>query len=451
MTPWSAPASGPSVVRDASFGITQGANGSACVEQAADLPFSPTFDAGTLNPKAGEFAPMVINLDRADGSQEFSSVTVSPPDGLIGKLAGIPYCADAALATAAAKTGKQELADPSCPAASQVGTADVGAGAGPSPYFTQGKAYLAGAYRGAPLSLAIITPAVAGPYDLGTVVVRTALHVNPTTARITAESDPFPRILQGIPLDVRSISLRLDRPNFTLNPTDCSPAAFSGSASSVLGKTSPLSKGFQVSGCKNLKFGPKLKLRFSGGMKRSGHPALRSVLTMPPNGANIARAAVTLPPTQQIDNAHIQNPCTRVQFAVDQCPKGSILGYAKAFSPLLDKPLEGRVYFRSNGGERLLPDIVADLRGQINVVLVGAVDTSRRSIRTTFQTVPDAPVSKFILTLKGGKQGLLVNNRNFCARPYRAQVKFLAQSGKEVLRKPRIGSSCSEAKKKKGR
>jgi hypothetical protein len=448
LTPWSAPASGPPAALGDEFAIDQGANGAPCAQSLAALPNAPAFDAGTVAPSAGAYSPLVLNLGRADGSQEFSALTLSPPPGLVGKLAGIPYCPDAALAAAAARSGRAELASPSCPA-SQVGSVDIGAGAGPAPYFTQGRAYLAGPYKGAPLSLAIITPAVAGPYDLGTVVVRTALEVDPTTAQITAVSDPFPRILEGIPLDVRSIAVKLDRPGFTLNPTNCDPLAFTGQETATTGAAANLAMHFQAGGCQGLGFKPELALKLTGGSHRGDHPKLRSVLTMPAGGANIARAAVLLPPGEQIDNAHIQNPCTRVQFAAHQCPKGSILGYAKAFSPLLDEPLQGPVYFRSNGGERLLPDIVADLNGQIHVVLVGAIDAVDARIRTTFATVPDAPVSRFVLNLKGGKQGLLVNNRNICARTYRARVSFDAQNGKTSDRTPVVKTSC-EKKKGKG-
>jgi hypothetical protein len=279
------------------------------------------------------------------------------------------------------------------------------------------------------------------------VVVRTALEVDPTTAQITAVSDPFPRILEGVPLDVRSIAVRLDRPGFTLNPTNCDPLAFAGQETSTAGSSAALHMHFQAGGCQGLGFKPKLALKLTGGTRRAGHPKLRSVLRMPPGGANIAKATVLLPPGQQIDNAHIQNPCTRVQFAAHQCPKTSILGYAKAFTPLLDEPLEGPVYFRSNGGERLLPDIVADLNGQIHVVLVGGVDTVNARIRTTFATVPDAAVSRFVLNLKGGKQGLLVNNRNICARTYRARVTFDAQNGKAAERSPVVQTSCGRQTK----
>src|SRR5215204_952969 len=256
MTPWSAPASGPPAERQSSFEIA-----SSCAASAAELPHRPTLRAGTTDPRAGAFSPLVVDLSRADGSQELSGLSLTAPDGLTGKLAGIPYCPEDALAAAAARSGRAELAGPSCPEASRLGSVAVGAGAGPAPYFTSGQIYLAPPYKGAPASMAIITPAVAGPFDLGTVVVRTALRLDPETARITAVSDPIPEILEGIPLDVRRVAVRLDRPGFILNPTDCSELSFTGTATSTQGEGAELKDGFQASGCRRLGFGPELSIK----------------------------------------------------------------------------------------------------------------------------------------------------------------------------------------------
>jgi len=446
LTPWSAPESGPPASLADAHSISAAADGGSCPTSAANQPNSPSFEAGSESPLAGAFSPFVVRLSRADGSQQFSSLTVTPPPGLLGRLAGIPYCPDAALAAAAAKSGTEEREAPSCPQASQVGSALAGAGAGSNPIFVSGKAYLAGPYKGAPLSLAIVTPAVAGPYDLGDVVVRAALEIDPETARITVKSDPIPTELKGIPLDVRSIAVRMDRPSFTLNPTNCEDMAVGGSLTTVPGATVPLSNRFKVDGCRELGFRPRLALRFGGATKRNHHPSVTGVLKPRAGNANISRAAVLLPPTLQIDNASIQNPCTRVQFAANACPKGSILGRAKAFSPLLDRPLEGPVYFRSNGGERLLPDLVADLRGQVDIVLVGGVSAVHRRIRTVFANVPDAPVSRFELRISGGKRGWLVNNDNLCKRPQRANVTMRGQNGRIVSSKPTVATACKKKK-----
>jgi hypothetical protein len=463
LTPWSAPQSGPPATPSASFQISQG-----CAPSAGQQPNHPAFHAGTETPAAGIFSPFGLELNRDDGSQELSGLSVALPEGLLARLAGVGECSEAQLATARGREreggGAEELASPSCPASSEVGTVTVGAGAGLTPYFTTGKAYLAGPYKGAPLSLAIITPAVAGPYDLGDVVVRAALQVDPYTAQVTAVSDPIPHILDGIPLDVRSIALKVNRSQFTLNPTNCEKMAITGTATSVLGIPAALSNPFQVGECTKLGFRPKLALSLKGSTRRAKNPALRAVVTYPGRGAyaNIAKVSTVLPKSEFIDNRHVDNPCTRVQFNSGKapgegCPPASVLGRAKAWSPLLDRPLEGPVYFRSNGGERELPDLVVDLRGQIEVQLVGFIDSVGKKgsevsrTRTTFANVPDAPVSRFEIELKGGKRGLLQNSANLCKVKNIAQVKATAQNGKTYDTTPKVTNSCAKRHPKKGK
>jgi hypothetical protein len=445
LKPWTAPASGPDATPTDSFQIVTAPGGGTCPSTPASQPNAPSFEAGTASPLAGAYSPFLLRLARQDGSQEIKGLDVVLPPGLTGKLAGLTYCSEGALAAVAAKSGRAEQASPSCPSSSELGSVTVGAGAGPAPYYVQGKAYLAGPYKGAPLSMAILTPAVAGPFDLGTVLVRTALQVDPETARIHAVSDPIPTILEGIPLDVRSIALRVDRPGFTLNPTSCNPLAFSGRALSSLGQSASLANRFQVGGCRSLGFKPKLSLRLRGGTKRGDNPALTATLKMPPGGANIARAQVALPHSEFLDQSHIRTICTRVQFAADACPPGAIYGYAKAWTPLLDQPLQGPVYLRSSSNT--LPDLVPDLGGQIPIVLHGRTDSIRGGIRNTFEGLPDAPVTKFVLSLKGGKRGLLVNSRDICEREYRATAAFTAQSGKESEFRPLMKADCKGQKK----
>ena len=452
LTPWANPEE--PVTETSSFEVTSGPGGGPC--PSGGLPFAPSFTAGTVNPLAGAYSPFTMRLQRNDGTQRLAGLELNLPKGLVGKLAGIPYCPDDVLASIAAQDqpgqGAGQLASPSCPAASQIGKATVGAGAGSPVYIDTGRVYLAGPYKGAPLSVAIVNPAVTGPFDLGNVVVRAPLYVDPSTAQIHTVSDPIPTILHGIPLDIRDVQLALDRPDFTLNPTSCEESAFVGTASSEGGATAPLRQRFQTSSCSRLGFKPRLSISLLGKTKRTGHPALKAVLRPKPGQANIGRTVVMLPKSQFIDNAHIGNPCTRPQFAESNCPPVSVLGKARAFSPLLDQPLEGRVYFRSNGGERELPDIVVDLQGQIHVTLVGFVDSvevkgsEKSRLRTTFATVPDAPVSKFTLSLFGGKKGLLVNSENLCARPRFATVLMDGQNGKTHDAEVRIKTSCPKKK-----
>jgi hypothetical protein len=454
--PYSDP--GVPIERTATFEVTGGANGGPCVTQESQLPNKPTLEAGTLSPIAGAYSPFVFKVKREDGSQALSTVSATLPEGLLGKLAGVKECSNAQIAQAESRSGEGqgalELSSPSCPASSQVGTVNVGTGVGSQPYYVQGKAYLAGPYKGAPLSLAIITPAVVGPFDLGTIVVRTALHVDEETAQITAVSDPIPTIVHGLPTVVQSISLNMNRPEFTINPTSCEPKQIEASATSTLGNVAPLRQRFQVGACNALAFRPGLKIALKGQTKRVGHPALKAVLTYPKGqNANVRRALVNLPGSELLDQGNLNNTCTKPVVRAGKCPKSSIYGKAKAWSPLLEKPLEGPVYLVGGYGYKL-PALVAELNGQIRVLLVGKVDSGKNhGIRTTFEAVPDAPVSRFVLEMKGGKKySLLENSQDICKHRQKAIARFTAQNGRTYDTEPAIAVQCGKgAKKSKGK
>jgi hypothetical protein len=452
LTPWSAPDSGPPATPSDPWAIAQSPSGGDCPTSNEARPNTPDLDAGSVSPIAASYSPAVVNLRRQDGSQEFSAVNLTLPPGMTGKLAGVSYCSDAALATAASKSGNQEKASPSCPATSRIGTVDVAAGAGPAPYNAQGTAYLTPPYKGAPLGMAIVTPATAGPFDLGTVVVRVALRLDPTTGQITAVSDPIPSILQGIPLDIRSASVKLDRPSFTRNGTSCNPLAFSGQLTSTLGQVAPLTERFQLGECTGLGFKPKLGIRLTGSTKRGGHPALTATLTMPEGGANLAKAVVALPHSEFLDQAHIGTVCTRVQFAANQCPAASVYGHAVATSPLVDYAVEGPVYLRSSSNK--LPDLVLALKGPpsqpIEVQAIGRVDTIKGGIRTSFEGTPDLPVSSVVLSMEGGKKGLLQNSTNICKGANKATAELDGQNGKVADLAPELkNGKCKKPRKAK--
>lgn len=448
----------PAVHGTASLTVSSGANGTSCVSGEVQLPNALSFSAGTMASTAGSYSPFLLNLSRPDGSQHISEIQTTLPAGLLGKLAGVPYCPESGIAEATSREGESEglseLSAPSCPAASQIGTITALTGAGSEPLAVKGKAYLAGPYRGAPLSLEIVTPAIAGPFDLGVVAVRTALKIEPITAQITAESDPIPAVLHGLPLDLRSISIDIDRPGFTLNPTSCEPKAIIGSATSTLGSVAPLSQYFQASDCAALAFRPKLKLSLSGSTNHAGHPALKAVLSYPKgaSNANIARAQVNLPRSVFIDQANLNKTCTKPVLLEGRCPAKSIYGKAKAWSPLLEAPLSGNVYLVGGFGYKL-PALVAELDGQIRVLLVGKVDSGpNKGIRNTFETVPDAPVEKFELRLKGGKKySLLENSEDLCRRPQKAIVRFTAQNGRVQQTRPKLALSCPRRKSNRPR
>jgi hypothetical protein len=448
LSPWSArdpanPTSAETVESDDAFTVDSGPGGGACPSGQ----FEPALEAGSTNPFAGRYSPFTLRLTRRDGSQRLAAVKATLPPGLTGKLSGVPYCPEAAISAAAALSGPGqgalELGIPSCPAASQIGTLVAGAGSGPTPLFVDtGRAYLAGPYRGAPLSVVVIAPAIAGPFDLGNVVIRNALRVDPETATVTALSDPLPTSLQGIPLDLRDIRILLDRPRFTLNPTNCEEKDVTASLTSEQGNQAASRSRFQVAGCSGLKFRPSLSLRLHGKTNRGANPRFQAVLRPRRGDANIGRVQVSLPHSEFLAQEHIRTICTRVQFSAGKCPQGAIYGHAKAFTPLLDTPLEGPVYLRSSSHE--LPDLVIALRGQIDFNAIGRIDSINGGIRSTFAAVPDAPVSKIILTMQGGKKGLLVNSRNLCQATPRADVEIRGQNGKTVNQRPLLKDDCAQ-------
>jgi hypothetical protein len=454
LVPWSAP-EGKDAFPSTAFAPAQSPRG-GCPASEAELPNTPKLLAGAESPAAAKYSPLLFKVSREDATQRLARIEATLPKGLTAKLAGVPACPEQAIAKARAREvsggGAAEAADPSCPAAAQIATVIAAAGAGPTPYYTSGRAYLAGPYGGAPLSFVAIVPAVAGPFDLGAVVSRIAARIDPETGQARAVSDPLPQIIEGVPLDLRSVALRADRPNFTLNPSSCSEKSIAAAATSALGAVAPLSQRFQVGGCKSLPYKPKLSIRLYGPIHRGGHPRLRSVFTARPGEANTARISVALPKSEFIDQAHFRTICTRVQFAAKQCPPGSIYGHIKATSPLVDYPVQGPIYLRSSSHK--LPDVVAALRGPpsqpIEIDLDGRVDSVGGGIRTTFEAVPDLAVSKAIVTLQGGKKGLFQNSTNICKGVHRATLLLDGQNGKAADSAPLVGAQCKGKGKGKG-
>ena len=431
--------------------------GGPCPTSEAQLPGTHVLSAGAETPTAGHYSSLLFKLSREDGTQRFSTIDATLPTGLAAKLAGVGQCSEAQIAAARSREvpqrGVLEQADPSCPAASEIGTATAAAGAGPTPYYTAGRVYLAGPYKGAPLSVVAIAAAVAGPFDLGTVVVRSALYLDPATAQGRVLSDPLPQILHGVPVDLRSVAIRIDRPNFTINPTSCAQKSFGGAVSSPLGIAAPLAQRFQVGGCESLAYKPQLTARLTGPTNRGGHPRLRTVFTAKPGEANTRAISFTFPKSEFIDQAHFRTICTRVQFAAKQCPAGSVYGHVRAFSPLLDYPLEGPVYLRSSSHK--LPDAVLTLHGPPYQPLffeaAARVDSVNGGLRARFESVPDAPLSKVILTQQGGKKGLFQNSTDICRGVHRATLSLDAHNGKVHDAKPQLKAQCKgKGKGKKG-
>lgn len=467
LTPWSGnPAAAPS----SNFNLASLPGGGACPKTMAVRPFAPGFSAKPKTDAAKTFTPFSADITRPQGQQELKGLDLVLPEGATAKLKGVPYCSPEEIEKTETRSGAAEKKKSTCPKESKVGDAIVQAGTGPSPLKIDGDAYLAGRYRGAPLSIVVVTPALAGPFDLGNVVVRVPFFLDPETAQIHPKVNDLPDVYGGTKLDVRSVFLNVNRDEFTLNGTNCRKGVTAGAING--GGANPLdpgaysafnvADGFQATGCKPLKFRPSLKVKLFGKTQRAKHPKLRAVLKMPGtkkvrgkkgrrkrirvSEANIRKASVALPHALFLDQASLAKVCTRVQFAAENCPKKSIYGKARAFTPLLGKPLEGPVYLRSSNNT--LPDMVAHLEGQVDIDLVGRIDSFKGGIRTTFGRVPDVPVTKFILTLPGGKKGLLVNSTNLCAKPVKAIIRLKAQNGRKANRRSNLDiKTCHNRKR----
>jgi hypothetical protein len=453
--PWSDPANPKTVTSD--FEITKGVDGGPCPSGGV-APFKPDFLAGSINNSAGAFSPFNMRLIRHDGEQDMTKFSSTLPPGELGSLAGVDKCPDSAIALAKTKTGRQEKQSPSCPASSLIGHTYSGAGVGDSLTYVPGQIYLGGPYHGDPLSVVSVTPALAGPFDAGTVVVRLALSLNPKTAEVEvdgANSDPIPHILKGIVLKVRDLRVYVDRPNFTLNPTSCDPssakATLFGAYLDVFNPTDDkpvdLATRFQAADCASLGYRPALDLKLRGGTRRGGHPGLLATYKPRKGDANTKGIVVRLPRSAFLDQSHIRTICTRVQFDSDTCPPVAQYGYIKAWTPLLDEPLQGPVWLRSSSHK--LPDLVFDLHGLVDVEVATRIDSARGGIRASVEDAPDAPISKVLLRMQGGRKGLIVNSRNLCGQTNRANVKTTGHNGKEASSNPAMRPDCGGKHKHK--
>jgi hypothetical protein len=448
LTPWR----DPGLVRHQSLPATigAGAGGGPCPLGLA--PFAPQAVAGSLNSRAGAYTPFYLHLTRKTTEQEIVSYSAQFPPGLLAKIAGIPYCSDAAIEAARRSSGVAERDHPSCPAASMIGHTYSGYGVGSVLAYAPGNLYLAGPYRGSAFSVVAIDSALVGPFDLGVVIVRSAVRIDPQTAQASIDAtgtDPIPHIIDGIPIHLRDIRAYIDRPNFTLNPTSCEPfkvaSALNGAGQRYADRSDDTlavaTAPFQAFDCASLGFRPRIGLRLKGGTRRGNYPSLRVSVRPRPGDANIASSQVRLPPSLFLDQSRIRTICTKTQFAADRCPPGSVYGHVRAFTPLLEAPMEGPAYLRSSS--HTLPDLVFALRGHgIEVDLAGRIDAFKGGIRGTFPTIPDAPVSKFVLKMNGGKRGLLVNAENLCKARQLATARLLGHANRGWRLHPVVKADC---------
>jgi hypothetical protein len=429
LSPWSEPAN--LLTDTAPFQITKGFDGGECPPGGIP-PFDPQIISGTENNRAGSYSPFYLRILRNDNEQELTKFTAVLPPGLTANLTGIPFCSDAQIQAAREHTGQQELHEPSCPPASEIGHTLVGAGVGTVLAWTPGKIYLAGSYHGQALSIVSITSATVGPFDLGTVVIRFALRINPVTGQAEIDgssSDPIPHIIDGIVVHVREIHAYVDRPNFMINPTSCEAmnvqGAIAGAGANASGtgaETVDATSRFQASECASLSFKPVFKAQASGKTSRRLGASLHVTLTYPnlPQGtqANIHSVKVDLPKQLPSRLTTLQKACTDTTFDANPaaCPAASRVGISKAITPILPVPLEGPAYFVSHGGAKF-PELIVVLQGYgVTIMLHGETFISKAGITSsTFRSVPDEPVTSFELTLPQGPYSALAANGNLCA------------------------------------
>jgi len=427
------------------FSIDSGAGGSACPPGPAALPLTPRFIAGVADPIAGASSPLRLELGRDDGEQPLTSFQASLPAGLSASLAGVDRCPEASLSAIAGRglDGKAELNAPSCPPGSQVGKALVDAGSGSEPLqLKTGKIYLAGPYGGAPLSLAIVLPAVAGQLDLGTVLVRTTVRMDPASGQLRLAGE-LPTMQEGVPLNLRRVLLDLDRPGFMRNPTSCRAAAIEARVGGAAGATADPSMRFQVHDCGALGFGPKLQVRLLGGhgaARHAAHPRVQVLVRPRPGDANLAKAVLALPASEQLDPTHLRGTCSARQFAAEQCPAGTRYGSVRAASPALGDALTGPLYLRES--KRGFPDLAVHLEGELGIELSGRIEFAGGRARLILRDLPDLPLTHLSLTLDGGRRGLFVNNRNLCREGAGVTARMWGANGKVESRRTALKVEC---------
>jgi hypothetical protein len=443
-TPWDG--NGP-VTSESSFQIEHSPSGGPC--PGASLPFNPSLTAGTTSIQAGGFSPFTMTMSREDGQQSLQAISLNMPAGLSGLLSGVKLC------------GEAEANAGTCGPESEIGETIVSVGVGNDPFTVKGgRVYITGPYKGAPFGLSIVNPAVAGPFNLGQVIVRAKIEVNPITAALTITSDnegPYkiPQYIDGIPLQIKHVNVLINRSDFTFNPTNCNPMAITGSLDSTEGSTDALSVPFQATNCATLGFAPKFAASTSGKTSRTDGASLSVTLTYPsaPFGsqANIKQVKVELPKGLPSRLTTLQKACTAAQFHANPagCPAASVVGHAKAITPLVPVPLEGPAYFVSNGGEAY-PNLIVVLQGYgVTIDLVGDTFISKAGITSsTFKTVPDAPVGSFELTLPEGPHSALTTDGSLCAQKLTMPTEFLAQNGAQLRQTTKIAvTGCPKVKK----
>jgi hypothetical protein len=447
IAPWSG---NPPGQASSQFQITSGPNGTPCSDP---LPFKPELTTGSLNIQAGAFTPFTMTMSREDGNQNLDAIQLKMPSGLLGTLSSVKLC------------GEAEGDAGTCGPESLIGHTTVSVGLGGNPYTVNGgEVFITGPYKGAPYGLSIVNPAKAGPFDLGKVIVRAKIEVNPENAALTITSDatgPYaiPQIIDGIPLEIKHVNVSIDRPDFTFNPTNCAPQEIGGSLTSSQGTVSALHVPFQVTNCAVLGFKPVFSVSTAGKTSRAKGASLSVKLTYPKAGfgtqANIGKVKVDLPKQLPSRLTTLQKACPAGTFETNPaaCPPDSRIGSATATTPVLPVHLEGPAYFVSHGGAKF-PELIVALSGEgVTVYLHGETFISPQGITSsTFRTIPDVPIGVFELKLPQGPDSALAANGNLCTSKLAMPTTFVAANGLSIHQSTHITvTGCAKKKVKKAR
>ncbi len=455
-TPWTTPLTADAL-SESNFQITAGPDGSSVSNCTGPLPFTPTMTAGATTDQAGGYTDFTMLLSRNDGQQHIEKLQFKTPEGLLGMIAKVPLC------------GEPQAATGTCSSASQIGHTVAEVGPGPYPFVLPepgappAPIYLTGPYEGAPFGLSIAVPIVAGPFNLGTEVVRAKIEVDPHTSQLTISTTAFPKTVKGIPTDIREIDAVIDRPEFMFNPTSCNPMSFSGTAYSFEGATAPVSSHFQMGSCRSLAFQPNFKVTTSGKTSRANGASLTAKIVYPTGNlganqassqSNIESVKVDLPKQLPSRLTTLQKACSAKVFEANpaNCPPASIVGHAKAITPVLPVPIEGPAYFVSHAGEEF-PSLIAVLQGYgVTVDLVGStfINNKTNITSSTFKNVPDVPIASFELSLPQGKYSALAANGNLCKTRLAMPTAFTGQDGAVLHQSTPISvTGCPKTKKAK--
>jgi hypothetical protein len=417
ITPWSSPET-PDADPSSGFPVV-GCEGS---------PFSPSFEAGTTNTEAGAYTDIVTTISRSDRQQDLSAIQVQTPPGLLGMLSHVTLC------------GEVQANEGMCSPVSEIGTATVSAGAGSDPYWVTGKVYLTGPYNGAPFGLSVVVPAKAGPFNLGTVVTRAAITLNPETSAITITSNTLPQIRDGVPLRVQTINVTVNRAQFAFNPTSCEAKQVTGIIASAQGAIAHVSSPFAAGGCKNLPFNPGFAVSTRAPGSKKGGTSLAVKVSSKAGESNIHSVSVSLPKQLPSRLTTIQQACPEATFAANPaaCPVGSLVGIAKGTTPALPVPIAGPAYLVSRGGAAF-PNLELVLQGEgVRVNLTGSINIAHGITSSAFADIPDVPISSFELRLPEGRYSALTPNGSLCAKALTMPTTIVGQNGRKLVRTTKV-------------